>query len=419
MKSSLSTENITATSSGIYRTAKEAKLDYEINGEYHNFNGNGYTYDIYPTKTNQSAFQLRMGEELAAGFVSEKTVGFILSFIIYSKDLDLWSYNYALLEKNLQGVIYTHFPNSLVFKPNKFESILEFIFLIIDILRVIIMLGIIFYVIGIEFYRWKFKKIRTLSEFIRVTIVQMIGIALIITYSIFHFHFGPSGKKLLEIAAEEDFNTYQDLWTTARYYKLALQFEALIIIVIALVLLRFLRIIPTFNFFFQVLKDSMRIFAPKAILLFILLLCYSIIASQLWNSVFYGFKDIGNAMVYILLIFELSTGEQKIDLYGQFVFTHEKIFGLILIILIVTTVLYLTITTAIVVKSFDRHLTYLHHTRESIKPPHYMIKWFKAAKLDKLFCVHKCKKKNRMDQYEINSRDEANLEMIRNTNVKS
>lgn len=159
----------------------------------------------------------------------------------------------------------------------------------------------------------------------------------------------------------------------------------------------------------------MRIFAPKALLLTILLVCYSIIACQIWNTIFYGFKDIGNSMIYILLIFEMSTGQQDYDLYDNFTFTHEKIFGMILIVMIVTTVLYLTITTAIVVKSFDRHLLFLEHTLENEKPPHYFIKWFKAAKLDKLFCVHKCRR-NRKKNYELDSKDEANLEMIRNIN---
>lgn len=237
-----------------------------------------------------------------------------------------------------------------------------------------------------------------------------------IMYCIFHFHSAETGTKLLDIAAQEDITTYKELWKTAKYYRYSLRFEALIIIMISLVIMRFLRIIPTFHFFFQILKDSMRIFAPKALLLSVLMICYAVIACQLWSNVFYGFRDIGSAILYILLIFELSTGDQNYDLYDQFVFGYEKFFGLILIIMIISTILYVTITTAIVVKSFDRHLGYLEYTNQNRKPPHYMIKWFKAAKLDKLFCTHKCKRKQRRDQYEMDSQDEANLEMIRNAN---
>lgn len=135
---SISKTDLTSSDAGRYRTASQAKLDIEISGEYHDFNGDGYTWDIYPTQMNKSTFQTEYDALVAAGFVGEQTVGVIISFIIYSKDLDLWSNNYAFLEKNLQGVIYTHFPNSIVFEPLKFESLIEILFYFIDILKVIL-----------------------------------------------------------------------------------------------------------------------------------------------------------------------------------------------------------------------------------------------------------------------------------------
>ena len=120
MSSSLSRRNLTSTPAGTFRTASEAKLDYKISGEYHDYNGDGYTWDIYPSKLNKSAFNDEYDTLNDAGFIGEDTVGIIISFITYSKDLDMWSYNLAFLEKNLQGVIYTHFPYSLVFKPGIF-----------------------------------------------------------------------------------------------------------------------------------------------------------------------------------------------------------------------------------------------------------------------------------------------------------
>lgn len=214
-------------------------------------------------------------------------------------------------------------------------------------------------------------------------------------------------------------DSYKDLWKTATYYGNAIVLDALLLILMCIIILRFLRIIPTVNFFFKVLTESLRIFLPQMVVLIILLVCYAIIASQIWSPIYYGFKDVGNSMIYILFIFELSTGETKINLYDEFAFGHEKFFALVLIVLIVSTILSLTVTTAIVIKSFDRQIMLFEYVQENTKPPHYLIKWLKSAKLDRMICLHKCKRNNRQDVYERDSKDEANLDMIRNVNLKN
>lgn len=132
LSGSISKENITGTSAGTFRSASSAKLDYTLSGEYHKFNGDGYIWDIYPTELNQSSFLTQYNELVDAGFIGGQTVGVIISFIVYSKDLDMWTYDVAYLEKNLQGVIYTHLPYSQVFEPNKFETNTEKFFLAVD-----------------------------------------------------------------------------------------------------------------------------------------------------------------------------------------------------------------------------------------------------------------------------------------------
>jgi hypothetical protein len=139
LKNSISKANITGLVQGAYRSASEAKIDYTLSGEYHKYTGDGYTWDIYPSKLNQSEFQTQLDALIASGgFIDEQSVVFILSFICYSKDLDMWSYDIAYLEKNLQGVIYTHLPFSQVFEPNKFETNIEIFFLIVDCVKVAI-----------------------------------------------------------------------------------------------------------------------------------------------------------------------------------------------------------------------------------------------------------------------------------------
>jgi hypothetical protein len=142
LKDSISKANITDSVQGTYRSASDAKIDYTLSGEYHKYTGDGYTWDIYPSKLNQSQFQTQLDALIDNGFIGEQNVVFILSFVCYSKDLDMWTYDIAYLEKNLQGVIYTHLPFSQVFEPNKFETNVEIFFLIVDCLKV----GLIFMV---------------------------------------------------------------------------------------------------------------------------------------------------------------------------------------------------------------------------------------------------------------------------------
>jgi hypothetical protein len=139
LKDSISKANITSSSQGTYRSASEVKIDYTLSGEYHKYTGDGFTWDVYPSKMNQSEFQSELVTLIESGeFIGEQNVVFILSFICYSKDLDMWSYDIAYLEKNLQGVIYTHLPFSQVFEPNKFETNVEIFFLAVDCLKVAI-----------------------------------------------------------------------------------------------------------------------------------------------------------------------------------------------------------------------------------------------------------------------------------------
>mmetsp|Transcript_4851 Transcript_4851/g.4602 ORF Transcript_4851/g.4602 Transcript_4851/m.4602 type:complete len:334 (-) Transcript_4851:690-1691(-) len=183
LSGSINKENLTSSEAGTFRTAGQAKLNFDISGEYSLFDGDGYTWDIYPTKMNQSTFDTEYDTLVDAGFIGEQTVGLIISFTIYSKDLNKWAYNYAFLEKNLQGVIYTHFPNSIVFEPHRFDTIEEVIFFFIDIIKVIVIFIVCCYVIGWEFYLWKFKKNRrTLIVFIRTTMMQLLAIILTIIY---------------------------------------------------------------------------------------------------------------------------------------------------------------------------------------------------------------------------------------------
>jgi len=63
-------------------------------------------------------------------------------------------------------------------------------------------------------------------------LLQLLAIALTICYCVFHFHNGPDAEGLLDIASEENFDTYKDLWKTATYYQRALVFEVILLVIL-------------------------------------------------------------------------------------------------------------------------------------------------------------------------------------------
>lgn len=165
---------------GKYKSADEAKLDYKITGDYHTYDGDGYTWDVYPNKINQKQFLTEFDSLLKEGFLGEQTLCLIISFIIYSKDLDLWSYNIIFVEKNLQGVIYPHHPMSMIFQPHKFQTPGEIFFLVFDIIKVTCLFSIAVYGIVKGFWRWKINKKIPLMKFTLLTLLYLLLISLTI-----------------------------------------------------------------------------------------------------------------------------------------------------------------------------------------------------------------------------------------------
>jgi flagellar basal body-associated protein FliL len=341
----------------------------------------------------------------------------ILSFVVYSKDLDLWAYNIIFMEKNLQGLIYAHHPISMVFEPHKFETSAETAFFVFDIFKVTLIFIFCIYEIAKEFWGWRKYKNKTLINCIIVTIWMLVIMALTITYWVFHFHTNGSSYDLLEKAnkmyQDKNLNHYEDLWTTARYYELAIRFEAMILLFNMVLLVRVLRIIPIINFFFNVIKSSIIMFLPLSTVFVVLFIGYAIVGSQLWCTYFYGLKDFQNSFVYILLLFELSTGTSKVNLYENFNFGYEKFFGMLLIVMIIISVLAFSLTVSVVITAFKRNKIFYDNQRNT-KAEHYLSVWIKASRLNKLFFCS-WRRKNREEAYrQRDSQDEANVEMIRN-----
>lgn len=213
-------------------------------------------------------------------------------------------------------------------------------------------------------------------------------------------------------------DSYEDLYKTAIYYHKALYFEAILLLLNFLFVIKFLRIIPTMNFFFNVLKDSLKMFSALGGFFGLLLVGYAVIASNIWGPYFYGFKDVANSILNILLVFELSLGDSRVDLYSDFSFGHEKFFGVILIILIITTVLALMISVAVVVKAFDKQLMYFEQAKVIYKKEgHYLIRWFRASGLTR-FCTRCTKNKERKDNYELSPEDRERVEEVKNIGKK-
>jgi len=337
-----------------FNKAEDVKIDYEIDGEYRNYNGDGYLIDIYPSKMFQQEFLDRFNAIKDQGFLDQQTVVMIISFVVYSKDLDLWAYNVIFLEKNLQGVIYTHHPKSMIFEPHKFQTGMQVIFLAFDAIKV----GLLLLFCGFQAYkmirRWiKTKKMNMSRDiFLLVTLPTIVGLS--ISYCVFHFHTNKNSKELLEIAKEESMDNYTDLWKTACYYETSIRLEAMLLLIHASFLVRFLRIIPIMNFFFNVIKTSMQTFLPIGCVMIIFFVGLAVISTQMWSSYFYGFKDFSHAFIYIIFLFELSLGGGREDLYDQFVFGYERILGMILIVLLIFTIMTFSITIAVVVAAFKR-----------------------------------------------------------------
>lgn len=156
-------------------------MDYKLKGEFYDIIGDGYTWDVFPFQTNQSEFLDQLDTLITAQIYGQNSIALVISCIVYSKDLDIWSYNILFLEKNLQGIMYVHDPLSVSFRPNKFQSSTEKSFYIIDIIKVTIIFSYAIFMIGKGFYRWR-KKSKKLLKFLSESLIMLFLISFTIAY---------------------------------------------------------------------------------------------------------------------------------------------------------------------------------------------------------------------------------------------
>lgn len=233
----------------------------------------------------------------------------------------------------------------------------------------------------------------------------------------FHFDNFKATNELLDIAAEQNFDSYTDLFKTAKFYEYAVRFEGLIIAINCIVIVKFFRINPTINFFMHTIRSSLHIFLVLGVAFCLLFLAYAIIANQIWGNYIYEFKDIPNSILYIISVFELRIGDQRAEMYDLFSFGYEKFFGFVLIIMIIFSVLSFTITLAVVLKAYDKELMLFEQSNLLNKDkPHYLVRWLKAAYFHKVMpCFFRSKRKN---AYKTDEADHAGVNMIKSINKK-
>ena len=398
----------------MYRSGSSAKNEYSVIGEYYTYNGNGHTVNLYPSKTNRTQYKSILSSMASEEVLGDATIAVIFSFYVYSKDLDMWSLNYILIEKGVQGFYKSFSPVSLSFKPNKFEGTVNTAFYAFDIIKVSWLFGYCIYYLIKGFYFWKFKKTKTLIVYLREIVISLTVIALVITYCVYHFDKMETTKDLLKIAAEKSDDSFIDLYHTVSFYHTSIRIEGIMIIINCFLAVIFLRIIPTINFLLNSIKLSMKIFVFLGIYFVIVIISYAVIAMRIWGDVDYYYKDFSWSMLSIFTFFELRVGDTRTDLNDKLSFGYEKFFGFVLIVIIMATVLSFSVSVAVVLKAYEREsLLFEESLPLSKDKPHYLKRWFTASYIPKVIPTWCCKKK-REENYIDDARDKANVDMIRN-----
>lgn len=149
-------------------------------------------------------------------------------------------------------------------------------------------------------------------------------------------------------------DTYIDLYKTKNKYETAIKFEAFLLLLNCFFVIKFMRVSPIMSFFFSTLRHSLRIFMFLSIFFILIFLSYAIIATQIWGIHNYGYKDIPNAFLYLLLSFELRVQTPMTRMYNKLANPSEKFFGFLHITAVTVTILTLSISTAVVIKAFEK-----------------------------------------------------------------
>ena len=326
----------------------------------------------------------------------------------------MWSLNYILIEKGVQGFYKTFNPVSQSFKPNKFEGSTNTAFYAFDIIKVTWLFGYCIYYLIKGFYLWKFKKTKALRTFLKEISISLTVVALVITYWIYHFDKIKTTKELLIIAADKSEDSYIDLYHTVEYYQTSIRYEGMMIIANWFLALIFLRITPTINFLINIIKLSIKIFIFLGVYFVVVIISYAVIAMRIWGDVDYYYKDFNWSILSIFTFFELRVGDTRTDLNDKLSFGYEKFFGFVLIIIIMLTVLSFSISLAVILKAYDREVLIFEESKPLLKnKPHYIMRWLTASYILKVFKICRWKKK-REESQEDNERDNANADMVRN-----
>ena len=397
-----------------YRSASDAKNEFSIDGEYFTYNGDGYTVNLYPSSTNRTQFLSLINKMIIENIMGDGTVSVIFSYYVYSKDLDIWTFNYILIEKGLQGYFRALNPVSLPFKPNKFEGTSATIFYAFDIIKVTCLYGYWIYYLIKGFYFWKFKKTKSAFVYFKEVVISVTSIALWITYCVFHFDKMKTTKDLLIIASEKSDSSYIDLYKNVSYFQTSVRMEGIIIVINWFLSVIFLRIVPTINFLMSSIKLSLKIFLFLGLYFVVLLVSYAIIAERIWGDVQYYYKDFTWSLLSIFTLFELRIGDSRADLNSLLTFGYEKFFGFVLLVIIMATVLSFSVSVAVVLKAYERESLLFKESMHMLSDkPHYLKRWFYASYILKIIPTRCCKKK-REEEYLEDPRDRANVEAIKN-----
>ena len=264
--------------------------------------------------------------------------------------------------------------------------------------------------IGKSFYRWLWQKVKSFYHFLVESFMMILFIVFMIFYCIFHFHSSKSTNELLQIASQENIDTYEDLYDTMRNYQRAISFEAYLLLINGAYLIKFMRISPTMNFVFATLYKVWKIFFFIAVFFTLTFLAYAVVATQIWSYYEIGYRDIPNAMVYLLLTYELRLNDEYHNLYARLSFPYERFFAFMFIFFIIMTVISIFISTAVVFKAFYLETKVLDASIEKEKS-HYLKRWFFQTKIQEL--IYLCWKKDRSDVYNADEVEQPNAEMVR------
>ena len=239
--------------------------------------------------------------------------------------MDLWAYSYILIERHLDTHILPNYPVSRCFNPNKFDTVSGFIFMIFDIIKVISLYVITIYIIVKNIIGYVKKKNRLYARSMQ-SFICLFMIALTTAYCIFHFHSTKTTNEILEVIEGTTLDTYEDMWKTVRYTDIAIEFEGFFLILQLFMIVKFLRIIPIFNFAYRTIVFTLKVIIVYLVFLFLVLLCFSVMSTHVWGQAFEGFNKTSSAFIYIMLLFEMRLDEgAQLLLYNNKRSNNEQI----------------------------------------------------------------------------------------------